>query len=321
MWMLHILLYTKVFEIMIKNNDLLLLSPSLVFHEDIYLIDSRGNIIFKREAQSRSINNIFALLPEEEREFIAQNKSFLDMQSLLLVDSAAGPIFIDVLLYCRFGVFTAIIPHFAPEEIYAVFKERLQYCVGASDRILNHMNEASACLNGEHYSFAQRLLYVHRGAFYYRVRYKTNAELAMLMSETACAYGKLYGCAVDLSINGLSEFDLKNTLCIASYQFTLASICLLARAYAKERVAQIYVYFDENGIYLECGFKLADGRDKNFMQNGNSELSALFRVADMNFYACNYYKSSSAFAIRTMPWYKCPSSMELKQKKPKLIYD
>ena len=80
------------------------------------------------------------------------------------------------------------------------------------------------------------------------------------------------------------------------------------------------IFFDEMGICFDFGFQIAEDYRGIVFRNEVKELIHFAKYADMRFFLCHYYQNDVAFAVRAYPWYRKPSSAELKDKMFELKY-
>lgn len=293
----------------------------MIFSEDVYLLADDGKVLTGRQG-GEALKNIFSLIDADELRFIYDNVFFAGLHPLLLVESRLGPIFIDKSLFDSYRLLIAIIPHFSRIEKLALVKEKLKSIVLPSESM---KSELELCYSVEfdllHEKFAERLLKTHRGPYYYRVHGKTNGEIAMMISEIAYACSDFCGCELELTINGVGLFEMKNDLCIDSYIFALTSLLFLARNYSLSVKAKMDVYFNEMGVYFEFGFEVADEyKQKNLLREADELRNFQFR-SDYRLFDCDYYQNERAFAVRCYPWFKHPNSADLKEKRKEFIYN
>lgn len=303
-----------------KFNPIIQDEPT-VFYEDVYLFSDSGKVLTGRHG-AKSIKNIFDLIDKEEFVFVRGNMFFAGLQPLLLVDSDVGPIFIDDTLFGSYRLLVAIIPHFSRQEILTIVKDEIKPITLASNRMKSELEfNNSIALDSSHKEFAQRLLSTHRGPYYYRVHGRTNGEISMMMSEIAYDYSCHCGCELEITINGVGLYEMKNDLCIDSYVFALTSLLFLARNYSVRRRAKMDIYFNEMGIYLEFGFEMASEYYGKTLTREAEELKNFQFRASSRLFNCDYYQTEKIFAVRCYPWFKHPNSADLKEPKKEFIYD
>ena len=56
------------------------------------------------------IKNVFSIIANCEKKFVADNMLFYGLKPLLLVDSEIGPLFINCIMFPRYKTFVAIVP-------------------------------------------------------------------------------------------------------------------------------------------------------------------------------------------------------------------
>lgn len=60
----------------------------VIFHNDVYLFDTSGELISARSKNGFSTRNLYTLLDETNAGFVKENLVFCGMHPILLVDSA-----------------------------------------------------------------------------------------------------------------------------------------------------------------------------------------------------------------------------------------
>lgn len=293
----------------------------IIFYENVYLFTDSGKVLTGRHS-GEALKNIFSLIDSKEFEFIRENMFFSGLKPLLLVDSAKGPIFIDNSLFGSYRLLIAIIPHFSREEALAVIKRQLGNIVFASDKM---KTELELCcdfsFDDSHEEFAEVLLNTHRGASYYRVHGRTNGEISAMMGEIAYDFSRFCGCELDFTAQGVGFFEMKNDLCVDSYIFALASLLFLARNYSSRNKARLDVFFDEMGLYFEFGFEIGEEFRRKILSYEAEEMKNFKFRASSRLFDCDCYQNDRAFAVRCYPWFKHPSSADIKAKRKEFIYN
>lgn len=292
------------------------------FSENVYLLDAFGNVLAGRSNGKERIKNVFDLIDESDKGLVFDNLLFYGLKPLQLVNSSVGPIYVDCSLYADYSLILAIIPHFSANEVVALTSRRLLSRVRMSESIREALDGAAPTpLDEGHEDFASRILSLHRGELYYGVHGKTNASLALMMSEIAHDYSGFLGCELNVSTVGLKEFDLESEPDVKAYVFALVSLCILARNYSAHRSARLELIFDDNAIYFEFGFSLANMHKGIVLGSEAPELIYFRRNAEQRFFKCIFAQDERAFAARCFPIYRSPDSSDIKEKKPELIYD
>ena len=306
---------------MLKKFTPIIQDEPILFKEDVYLFTDSGKVLSGRQGRE-PIKNIFSLVDKEEQRFVYENMFFAGLQPLLLVDSSIGPIFIDDSLFGTFRLLIAILPHFSRDEILAVVKDKIKSIVLASPKMKKELEwDYKIKFDETHNDFAERLLTTHRGIYYYRVHGRTNGELSLLLSEIAYDYSHFCGCEFEFNSYGAGLFEMKNNLCVESYIFALTSLLFTARNYSKRGRAKIDVFFDEMGIYFEFGFEIAEEyRSMNLIYDA-PEVKNFKTWSTNRLFECEFYQNERAFAVRGYPWYKHPTSADLKEERKEFIYN
>lgn len=292
-----------------------------VFDESVYLCDASGKVLLSRQGSAPKIKNIFELLPESEKSFLRDNLLFYGLKPLALVDSKVGAIIIDCLLFAKYRTAVAIIPDFSIEELSRIVKSDLSYILKMSPSMKEIIgaisNEASI---GTRERFIDGLLSIHPTESYMSFYGKDNAEIAVMMSDLAFSLSGFYGAALEVSVVGANDFDMANMPCMTSYIFALSACLLAAREYSANRAARLKLIFDEMGVCMELGFKLAEEYRSIELSRRSEGISHLLRSADSRLFICNAYQDEKAFVISAYPWVREPNSSDLKERKPELIY-
>ncbi len=303
-----------------KFNPILQYAP-ILFHEDVYLFTDSGSVLTGRHG-GKQLNNIFDLIDADEYAFVRENMFFSGLQPLLLVESEIGPILIDNSLFGNYRLLMAIIPHFSSLETLAIIKSKLKSIVLSSPSMTEKLKQEHYVeFDSSHEEFADRLIRIHRGVYYYRVHGKTNGELSMMMSEISHDYSDFCGCQLELTVNGVGLFEMKNDLCVDSYLFALTSLLFLARNYSRSGRAKMDIFFDEMGVYFEYGFEIANDYDGILLLQESNELKNFKFAASSRLLDCDYYQNGRVFAIRVYPWFKHPDSADIKERRKKFIYN
>ena len=94
-----------------------------------------------------------------------------------------------------------------------------------------------------------------------------------------------------------------------------------ARYYSATREAQINIVFDKMGICVEFGFKIAKEYRQLILSRESKALMHFAKHSESRLFLCNFYQTEDEYAVKTYPWYKNPNSSDLKEKKPRLIYN
>ena len=295
-------------------------TPTL-FYEDVYLFLDSGKVLTGRHGNIPP-KNIFDLIDDDEYRFVSENMFFSGLKPILLVNSSKGPIFIDNSLFGSYRLLIAIIPHFSKIETLAIVKNKLWSIVMPSTSIKEDLElKCDIMFDNSHEEFAERLLNMHRGAYYYRVHGKTNGELSMMISEIAYDYSVFCGCELELTVKGVGLFEMKNDICIDSYIFALTSLLFLARNYSKLVRAKMDVFFDEMGMRFEYGFEIASDFQSMCLTQEAAELKNFKFFASARLFDCDYYQNDRVFAVRAYPWFKHPNSADLKERRTEFIYN
>lgn len=293
----------------------------VVFDESVYLCDASGNVLLSRQGSALKIKNIFGLLPESEKSFLRDNLFFYGLKPLALMDSEVGAMIIDCTLFSKFRTVIAIIPEFSIEELSHLVKNELSYVLKTSPRMKEIVgaipNEISTDARGR---FVEGLLSTHPTESNMSFFGKDNAEIAVIMSDLAFSLSGFYGAALEISVVGADDFDMANMPCMTSYIFALSACLLAAREYSANRGARLKLVFDEMGVCMELGFKLAEEYRSIELSRSSEGISHLLRSADSRLFICNAYQDEKAFAISAYPWVREPNSSDLKERKPELIY-
>ncbi len=303
-----------------RYTNTLIDTPILLF-DDAYLCDDAGNV-FAFRAGAEKVKNIFSIVDSEDMACIRENALFYGLKPLLLVNSSLGPIFVDCSLFADYRLFVGIVPYFKANEILALTRTYLNSIVKPSALLKRRLEEISNIdLTEHHIEFANRISELYRGESYYRVHGRTNAELAIMMSEIARAHSTFWGCDLDIYTVGVREFDLQNEPSIKSFIFALVSLCTLARNYSAHRSARLELIFEERGVYFEFGFPIAEEFRKTILSKEAPELINFMRNSEMRFFECICAQDDKAIAIRGFPVHRIPDSGDLKERKQKLIYN
>lgn len=305
---------------MLKNFNPIIEDSPLLFNEDVYLFSDSGKVLTGRHG-GESINNILSLIDLNELSFVRDNMFFAGMRPLLLIESSAGPIFIDVSLFGSYRLLIAIIPHFEREVTLALVKGKLKSIILPSPRMKLELETLDNIETHGCKEFIEKLLATHRGAYYYRVHGRTNGEISMMMSEIAYDFSHFCGCELELTISGVGLYEMKNDLCIDSYVFALTSLLFLARNYSASRKAKMDIFFNEMGVYFEFGFEVADEYRSISLIDKASELKNFKFRATSRLFDCDFYQDNRAFAVRGYPWFRHPNSADLKEKRKEFIYN
>ena len=176
-------------------------------------------------------------------------------------------------------------------------------------------------LDEDHNEFIKTLMSMHREEVYYNTHGKSNGEIAVMMSDMAFAWSEFYGCSIQVDVTGTDDYETANKLCIDSYVFTLSSLFSLTRDYSATREAQINIVFDKMGICVEFGFKIAKEYRQLILSRESKALMHFAKHSESRLFLCNFYQTEDEYAVKTYPWYKNPNSSDLKEKKPRLIYN
>lgn len=303
-----------------KFNPLIENKPK-IFSEDVYLFTDSGKVLTGRQ-KNGNIKNIFSLVDSRDLGFVRENMFFSGLKPLLLVESSKGPIFIDNSLFGSYRLLVGIIPHFSREETLAIVQNQLSSITFPSPTLKNELKIKREMLFDEFSNkFAERLLLTHRGAYYYRVHGRTNADIAIMLSEMAYDFSDFYGCEIDLSVSGVNLYEMKNAFCVDSYAFALTSLLPLARNYSIAVKAKMDVFFNEMGIYFEFGFELDDEYKGKSLFDVAEELKNFRFRASSRLFECDYYQNERAFAVRGYPWFRHPNSADIKEKRKEFIYN
>lgn len=306
---------------MLKNFNPIIQDKPILFNEDVYLINEAGKVLTGRHG-GKNLKDIFSFVEESEFSFIRDNMFFAGLHPLLLVDSSKGPIFIDDSLFGSYRLFVAVIPHFSKSEILAMVKNRLRSIVLPSPKMKAELElEYQIVFDDSHTDFIDTLFATHRGVYYYQVRGRTNGEISMKMSEIAYDFSRFCGCELELNIEGVGLFEMKNDLCVDSYIFALVSLLFAARNYSSSRKARMDIFFDEMGVYFEFGFELASEFRLMPILRDAKEMKNFKFWASSRLFDCEYYQNERAFAVRGYPWFKHPNSADLKERKREFIYN
>lgn len=308
-----------IFNFMLKKFYPILDDTPTLFSEDVYLFTDSGRTLTGRH-QGKPLENVFDLIDIKEYAFVRENMLFSGLQPLLLVDSKIGPILIDNSLFGSYRLLIAIIPHFSSIETLAIIKRELKSLVLPSPNIKGELEqEYNIAFDIYHQEFANRIIKIHRGTYYYRVHGKTNGELSMMVSEIAHDYSEFCGCQLELAVSGVGLFEAKNALCVEPYIFALTSLLFLARNYSKCGKAKMDIFFDEMGIYFEYGFEIASDFDGDLQES--EELKNFKAGASSRLLDCDYYQNGRVFAVRVYPWFKHPDSADIKERRKEFIYN
>ena len=310
-----------ILNFMLKKFNPMLEDMPTLYNEDVYLFVDSGRVISGRHGGA-AVKNIFDLIDDYEYAFVRENMLFSGLKPLLLVQSKIGPIFIDNSLFGSYRLLIAIVPHFSSLETLALMKSKLQNIVLPSKNIKVELEQNNHLeFDSSHEEFVNRLIGIHRGAYYYRVHGRTNGELSMMMSEIAYDYSEFCGCLLELTVNGVGLFEMKNNLCVDSYLFALTSLLFLARNYSKSGKAKMDIFFDKMGVYFEYGFEIASDYDGILLLQESEELKNFKLSASSRLLDCDYYQSGRVFAIRVYPWFKHPDSADIKERRREFIYN
>lgn len=306
---------------MLRKFEPIIRDEPVIFNEDVYLFTDSGKVLVGRHG-GESVKNVFDLMDRREVYFIRENMFFAGLKPLLLVDSSVGPIFVDDSLFGSYRLLIAIIPHFGREETFSLVKERISQIVHPSDKIKAELEfYYGVKLDAVHEELAERLLSTHRGAYYYHTHGRTNADISVLMSEIAYDFSRFCGCELELRVNNVGLFEMKNNLCIDSYIFALTSLLFLARDRSVSGRAVMDVFFDEMGVYFEFGFEICEEYRGVSLLNEASELKNFKFRAESRLFNCDYYQNDRAFAVRCYPWFRHPDSADIKEKRKEFIYN
>lgn len=294
----------------------------VLFNDEIYFFDVSGDFLTCRAAGVVVPKNLHSILEDDEQQLLRDNIFFYGLRPLLLLDSSLGPIFVDCSLCPFYGLLVAIVPHFSIAEILALANGELSDLIQMSPAIKKLMeNRPEVELYEEHRAFESRLLATHRGGPYYRTHGKTNAELAIMLSEIAHDIACLYGCELEIITEELREYDLESDPSPEAFRFAISELCMLARRYSSNRSARLYIVFGEKVIYFEFGFMLAtEYRNIKLIEKAR-ELKHFTKRADMCLFDYYYKQDEKVFALRGFPVRRRPDSSSLKASRTEFIYD
>ncbi len=305
-----------------KFNDILDLEPT-VFQEDVYLCNGRGEVITSRAVEVRDLKNLFTIISADDVKFIKKNMSFSGFRPLFVVDSARGPIIVDLSLAAKFRLLIVIFPHFDRAEILGLVKGALSFRVTASESIKRELESLEEReLSEDATTFADRVLAVRRAGEYYSWIFKTNLEAFHEICDIAESFGRFYGCRFSLSYNNVQEsIEPRNKFCFESCAFAMVSLAFLARNYSANRGASVDVHLDDMGFYFDVRLDIAEQYDGERLDACAPELKNLMARGYESMFDCFHMQREGTFIVRALLWLRTPDSADLKEKHTKFIYD
>ena len=289
---------------------------------DIYLFNSTGKIISSREYGLHSIENIFGVISARDLGVLRAHLQDCYLRPLILIESQIGLMIIDVSLFARHGIMTALVPNFSREEVLAITQKHFADKMRVPDYLAQEIQGAAdVYLTDEHEDFAKRIHNMHRSAPYYQVHGKTNGELATMMCEVAMAVSDFYGCRSIVSIEGVGVYELLKKLCVESYIFSLTLCSLASRKYCADRSMTMKICFDSSGICLEMAFILANCLGDFFKLEDTEEITKLKRGLQTNGGLYEINEKGRDVTLKIHPYFLEPDSTDIKKKKIPFIYN
>ena len=305
-----------------KFNDIFGDYPH-VFEEDLYLCNEYGAVLTRRSSGKDIFQNVFSILPTEEVAFIKENMSFAGFRSMILVDSAVGPIFFDLSLSPMFRLLMVIVPHISSEEIFSLARGELSERITPSPRMREVFKSlSSAPISDSARAFIDWSMLPYRSSAYCGCLFRTTLDVLGGISELSAAVGRFCGCDIYLSFDELDDdADFKNTFCFESYFFAIVTLSLFARNYSASRGAHIRIRYDELGIYFDVIVGVAEQYRDMDLTSFAKEITNLASRADERMFGNVTLQKKGRFVFRGFPWLRIPDSADLKEKKAKFIYD